>query len=74
VGFIPIFQKISLEFRVSHPGVDCSFLFFPKKRETNQRENSPAASARLKIESFFLKRPNALRFAPVGRGRFFTEK
>jgi hypothetical protein len=44
------------------------------ERETNQRERPPAASPRLKIVRFFLKRPNALRFAPVERGRFFTEK
>jgi hypothetical protein len=44
------------------------------ERETNQRERPPAASPRLKIESFPLKRANALRFAPFERARFFTGK
>jgi hypothetical protein len=54
--------------------LSCSFLFRTAERETNQREKPPAASPKLKIGPFFLKRANALRFAPFERARFFTEK
>jgi hypothetical protein len=50
------------------------FSFAWPKEKQNQRERPPAASPRLKIESFPLKRANALRFAPVERARFFTGK
>jgi hypothetical protein len=49
------------------------FSFARPKEKQNQRERPPAASPRLKNGGKFLKRPNALRFAPVERGRFFTE-
>jgi hypothetical protein len=49
-----------------------SFLSHGRKKRIKERP--PAASPRLKIERFFLKRANALRFAPFGRARFFTEK
>jgi hypothetical protein len=46
---------------------------WPKEKRTKEK-GPPAASPRLKIERFFLKRANALRFAPFERARFFTEK
>jgi hypothetical protein len=49
------------------------FSFARPKEKRNQRERPPAASPRLKNGGKFLKRANALRFAPVGRARFFTE-
>jgi hypothetical protein len=49
------------------------FSFARPKEKQNQRERPPAASPRLKNGGKFLKRANALRFAPVGRARFFTE-
>jgi hypothetical protein len=46
---------------------------WPKEKRTKEK-GPPAASPRLKIERFSLKRANALRFAPVERARFFTGK
>ena len=49
------------------PHAYCSFLFRTAEKETNQRKRPPADAAKLKFTQFFLKRPNALRFAPVER-------
>jgi hypothetical protein len=56
------------------PGLDCSFLFRTAERETEPKRKAAGLIPEAKIESFFLKRANALRFAPVGRCSFLHGK